>query len=154
MLYLNKLKQVVEDLCSIPSESIRSCTEAEVTHLEQEMGLMFPAAYREFLLWCGKKLGRVVWDDRFYYPFQPEMKEEAIDALTFHQQNASFIQENVIVILSHEGYLYDFIRADEGDDPPVYRLIVGQEVELASPHFSDYLYNTAILYLKRHHNFR
>lgn len=58
-MYLNKLKKVVENLCSIPPESIQSYTEAEVTYLEQEMGLMFPAAYKEFLLWCGKKLGRV-----------------------------------------------------------------------------------------------
>ncbi|HEY9640453.1 MAG TPA: SMI1/KNR4 family protein [Coleofasciculaceae cyanobacterium] len=150
-MYLDRLKNLVKSLDGIESRDILACTEDEVNQLEQEMGLTFPKAYREFLLWCGKRLGKVVWDDRFYYPFQPEMKEEAIESLIFDQQDASFIDEHVIVIRTHEGCSYCFIRTDEEDDPPVYHFFSGRTVNLSYSHFSDYFYNEAIRYLKWYH---
>jgi hypothetical protein len=152
-MYLDRLKNLVESLDGIASRDILACTEDEVSQLEQEMGLAFPKAYREFLLWCGKRLGRVIWENRFYYPFQPSMKEEAIESLTFEQLDASFIDEHVIVIRTHEGYSYHFIRTAEGDDPPVYHFFIAEtiKVNLSYSHFSDYFYNKAIPYLKRHH---
>lgn len=151
-MYFDELKQLVANLDGIALKDISPCTKHEVNQLEQEMALKFPTAYQEFLLWCGKRLGRVIWDDRFYYPFQPDMKEEAIEMLTFYQFDTSIISDAVVVIRTHEGYSYHFIRTDEGDDPPVYHIMNDAVVHLTSDHFSTHFYEQAIKYLKWYHN--
>lgn len=150
-MYLDKLKNLVASLDGITSADILPCTQDEIDQLEQEMAVKFPAVYKEFLLWCGRKLGRVVWDDRFYYPFQPSMKEEAIEPFKLYQRGKSINLENVVVILTHEGSSYLFILTNEGDDPPVYLLENDGTVTLYFPHYSDYLYVEAIPYLKWYH---
>ncbi|MEM1544609.1 MAG: SMI1/KNR4 family protein [Candidatus Bathyarchaeia archaeon] len=37
---------------------LKPCTEEEMKALEEKLGRSLPAAYREFLLWTGKRVGR------------------------------------------------------------------------------------------------
>jgi hypothetical protein len=148
VMYFDKLSQLVESLDGIASADVSPCNENEVSQLEAEMMLFFPASYREFLLLCGKRLGKVIWDDRFYYPFQPSMKEEALGMLTHYGFDTSIIADMGIVIQTHEGYAYHFIRVDEGDDPPVHLVMNDGVVHLESERFSTYFYNQAIKYFR------
>lgn len=56
-MYLDVVKAFVKEVSFARPNQIVPCTEAELTLLEAELGVQFPAAFREYLLWCGHGLG-------------------------------------------------------------------------------------------------
>lgn len=121
-MYLDRAKQLVEELGYILPEHIRPCNEAQVQWFERMVGVRFPLAYREFLLWAGNGLGDVMVGSEFYFGqlVQYNYREYARDLLIENHLNHDAIDAHVIIIYSHQGYQFSYIRADEGENPPVY----------------------------------
>jgi hypothetical protein len=68
IMYLDKVQQIYRELelsqgIPVPPE--------KVDELEQELGLIFPAAYREFLLWVGEDSGDIFQFARPYQMYGP-----------------------------------------------------------------------------------
>lgn len=165
-MYLDRAKELVEELGYIRPECIFPCTEAEVEEFEIALGVKIPLAYREFLMWGGKGMGKIMQgsDDFYYYePMYSQLRKimqsdnkshdyqtdepyvgriMARELLLENKLDPSPIDNQVILIFSHQGYQFAYIRADEGENPPVYYYIEGQKSTTPikqHEHYSDYL---------------
>lgn len=100
-------------------EEIRGCSVQEVADLEASVGLVLPARYREFLLLAGKGAGEFYVGTDFFVPQILGLNDDAAELLA--ENNESFaLPDDAFVFLMHQGYQFNYFRAGEGDDPPVY----------------------------------
>lgn len=165
-MYLDRAKELLKQLGYIRPECIFPCTEGDIEEFEIALGVKIPLAYREFLMWGGKGMGTIMRgsDDFYYYePMYSQMRKimqnynkshdyqtdepylgriMARELLLENNLDPSPIDNQVIIVFSHQGYQFAYIRADEGENPPVYYYIEGQT--LTTPikkhqHYSDYL---------------
>ncbi len=120
---------------------ITPCTADDIMELEGRVGFSLPAAYKEFLTWMGRRSGGFMIGTDFGYTELLGANEAAIELLN-ESQSMETLPEDAIIILFHQGYTFDFIRATEGDDPPVYSYSETKNedrfVKLSS-HYSEYL---------------
>lgn len=140
-MYLNAVKARLEELRSVRLDKILSCTEEEVSILEQKIGRFLPAAYREFLLWMGRGTGGLFQGSECLYWDVIPLQKAAADLMQEDEFSGPF-PEDAFVLLMHQGYQFHFFRTSEGDDPPVYHYLEGQEessMKLVYSHFSDFL---------------
>ena len=91
------------------------CSADEVDAAEAALGLRLPAAYRAFLLRFGRRSGRLMQGSDV----------AAAGALVAARAEAEEIAErplptDAVVFLTHQGYQAQYLRAGEGDDPPVW----------------------------------
>lgn len=165
-MYLDRAKELLAELGYIRPECIFPCTEADVDEFEIAIGVKIPLAYREFLVWGGKGMGKIMQgsDDFYYYePVYSQMRKllqnydkshdyqtdepylgriMARELLLENNLDPSPIDNQVIIIFSHQGYQFAYIRADEGENPPVYYYVEGQVLNTPvkqHEHYSDYL---------------
>ena len=68
-MYLDRAKALFKQLKTAEPNEVQPCTDAEVIHLEQQIGQPLPAAYREFLLWMGHGAGRFFVGADYFYPY-------------------------------------------------------------------------------------
>jgi hypothetical protein len=139
---MSDIADIVETivLSGLASEAeLQGCTEAELTHLESTLGLGLPRAYREFLLRAGRGAGRLFRGTDVFYPTLLNLREWA-DELLEEDSGRFVIPADAVVIGMHQGYQFLYLRVGEGDDPPVYRYVEGQEdSEKIADAFSRYL---------------
>lgn len=101
-------------------DQIRGCSEEEIVRLESHLGLRLPAAYREFLAVMGKGAGDfyrgtdIFYSDLLFglYSVLQRMLEE--DQMPFR------LREDAVIFSSHQGYIFSYFHASEGDNPPVW----------------------------------
>ncbi len=145
-MYLNRAKELLTELNYIRPEHIYPCSEAEVQSYETQLGLKLPLAYKEFLLWGGHGIG-VGWNhimrgsefyfDAFYYD---DRRPYYRDLMKHDDLDYSVLDEQTIIIFSHHDYQCAYIRADEGENPPVYFYLEGEsEIVKESDSYSEYL---------------
>ncbi|HLY29493.1 MAG TPA: SMI1/KNR4 family protein [Ktedonobacterales bacterium] len=94
------------------------CSEEEVAALEQKLGVSLPAAYREFLLWMGHGAGQFLQGTDVFYEALP--LNDAARELLQEDEVTEPLPSDAIVFYMAQGYQFQFMRASEGDDPPVY----------------------------------
>src|SRR5258707_14053477 len=140
-MYLQRVKARLEELFIVRLDTIIACTEEEVHALEQEVGLLLPAAYREFLLWMGHGSGGLLGGSDFLYEDLILLQRDAAELMK-EDTYPEPLPEDACVFLMHQGYQFGFFRTSEGDDPPVYRYSEGAEqssITANAPHFSEFL---------------
>ncbi len=120
-MYLDKVKSRTLELGRVARGGFVPCTENEIESLEKKLGYSLPLAYKEFLLWGGKKAGRIFFGQNYSFRDILDNQECAIEQLeTFHFTVTEVLPEDSFVFLVHQGYIFLFFRISEGDDPPVY----------------------------------
>ena len=114
------------------------CSEQEIAQID-ELWEGPPAAYLEFLRQIGRGVyGRFVGTDVFFdrcllfKEFKSEMQASGIE-----------IPDDAVLVLSHQGYIAQYILKGHGDDPPVYEVVkgVGKTIKVAD-RFSQMILNT------------
>lgn len=99
--------------------------EDEVVAAEQRLGARFPAVFRAYLsqmgrssgdLFCGSDLAGIDGFERF--------RADAL-ALMAETDPALSLPQDAVVYLFHQGYSFDYLRADGGFDGPVLQYIEG-----------------------------
>lgn len=120
------------------------CTEDEVKALEEKLGRTLPEAYKEFLLWMGKGVGKgnlMAGEDFFVWNWEKEQEMLKLVRELFEEDEfPGELPEDAFVFLFHQGYSFLFFRLSEGDDPPVYLWIESEtSFQKISEHFSDWL---------------
>jgi hypothetical protein len=99
--------------------TIQGCTLEQIEEIETDIGIPLPSAYREFLAKMGQRAGRFfVGTDMFYSMLRG--LTAAGHELVAEDKSGIALPADAIVFSMHQGYQFLFIRADEGEDPPVY----------------------------------
>lgn len=119
-MYLDAIRRKFEASSGIARKDIIGCTEEEVHRLEEQLGIHVPAAYREWLRWMGHGAGGFLrGTDVFYDDDLPSLKEGALEL--FHENDLDgALPADALVFYLHQGYVAQFMRLSEGDDPPIY----------------------------------
>lgn len=99
--------------------TVRGCTAAEIEQIAADAGHPLPAAYRGFLATLGRGAGRFYVGTDIFYPSVLGLTDAARN-LVGEDEAGLRLPEDAIVFIMHQGYQFMFIRATEGDDPPVY----------------------------------
>lgn len=119
--YLGPLKELFAKNCPDEVDQLLPCSEAEVVELEERLGVHFPQAYYEFLLWMGHNSSSVLermlgyrvmfttksFERRFVAEKAPKVK----------------LPEDALAIAFDPSQMLWFIRPGEGDNPKVYVVI-------------------------------
>ncbi|MFN3652310.1 MAG: SMI1/KNR4 family protein [Armatimonadota bacterium] len=114
---------------------VAGCSAEEIARVEAVLGLRLPPAYRGFLAVMGKAAGPLYLGDTFLYPTEIDVRE---DAALLAERHGWTLPEDAVVFAMHGGWEFDFIRASEGDDPPVYHYVEGEPGPLrVCDHFTE-----------------
>lgn len=158
-MYLDSAKFLIQELNPKLARLFVGCTKAEIETLENSLPLPLPAAFREFLLWFGKSGGNIMRGSFYYYAaivgqgnYAP-LNEDAEELLNENGLNGKEILKNALVFMDHQGYMIEFIRLDEGPNPPVYFFQESSKptenvVRVWAKSFSDYIENLLSTYGK------
>lgn len=129
-MYLDKAKARFQDLEQLNRDiyANKPCSLEEVERLEKDLKLKLPEAYREFLLWCGNRCGFLI-SDRYSWDgvrdsHHREWFEETME--NYNLPMSLIPSDAIIFYAAHGGDSYAFIRASEGDNPPVHVFRGGQ----------------------------
>ncbi|MBG6151017.1 hypothetical protein IWQ47_002300 [Aquimarina sp. EL_43] len=161
-MYLQESKNFLKDYPKITSK-FRGCSEQEINKLASILDEEIPEAFKEFLRWFGKSGGKILRGTDYYYEYlsgevYEDLKEEeilsqnytfknvGIDLLNENNFNGKELLKDTILFMSHQGYSIEYIKTNEGDNPPVYIFVEqGEWLEkgptLWANSFSEYLLN-------------
>jgi hypothetical protein len=129
MPYLTELKALAERLDVIHPNKAQGCTEEEIESLEDALHIKLPAAYREFLAWCGKRAGDFLSGSQWQYDeddlilFQEDAKE-VLDDKNFSNN----LPANAYVFFMHLDYQFCLFLLEDGGNPPIHMFLEGKTV--------------------------
>jgi hypothetical protein len=137
-MYLDRvIARLVEQ--GVDLKEFKPCTEQEVQELEQQLERRLPAAYREFLLTMGHGAGEVFQSDDCFYEDLPKIQRLATILL---KPSDATLPDDAFVFL-YAGYQFLFFRTSEGDDPPAYYYMEGDDMssgfQQQYKHYTDFL---------------
>ncbi len=123
-------------------DEILGCSEEEIKELEAFFNTHLPSEYRNFLLTMGHSAGKFFVGTDIFYPSLFHLKLWAKDLLM--ENNVSFqLPDDAFVFSMHQGYTFLYFNLSEGEDPPVYMYLEGDEsLRQVAPTFSEYLAET------------
>jgi len=122
-----------------PRAELQGCSAQEIAGLEASVGFALPARYREFLAVAGCDAGKFYVGTCVYFPEIAELNASAAELLQENEEPFA-LPEDAFVFLMHQGYQFNFFRAGEGDDPPVYQYHEGRgPPKCILPSFSAFL---------------
>ncbi|MEM6731365.1 MAG: SMI1/KNR4 family protein [Myxococcota bacterium] len=90
---------------------------SEIGELEKALGRKLPRQYRAYLSQMGWEPGHAMRGSDIRFGCLAEINLELGE---FARESGLDIPSDAIAIMAHQGYEYWFVRASEGDDPPVY----------------------------------
>ncbi|TGE27717.1 SMI1/KNR4 family protein [Hymenobacter metallicola] len=97
------------------------CTAQTVRALEQQLGIRFPEAYGEYLIFAGEEAGHLFCEDCTAASLLPELQQEARDILARCGQAP--LPGSFLVFLTHQNYSMYALDLTTGDDPAVYLFV-------------------------------
>jgi hypothetical protein len=112
----------------------------EIETLQRLVGIVFPAAYKAFLLILGRDGGPDFEGSDCTIRHVPKLRDWAENFL--REQGSAFrLPQNAVVFIMHQGYSFRFFAADSGsEDPPVFAFDEGDAApRLQAESFSTWL---------------
>lgn len=112
-------------------EDIQGCSLDEIADLEKKYSISLPASYKSFLLYLGKKSGKLVDRNEYSIDYKSvlqmtEYEKRSIKEANEDPEEAEFeaaieLPENALLILGRsDGSQFYFILGEGGDDSSVY----------------------------------
>jgi hypothetical protein len=89
----------------------------------------------------GKGADGLMRGSEVLYQDLDELKEVA-EALLEDNEFSEKLPDDAFVFFMHQGYQFDFFCTSEGDDPPVYRFLEGEDTKsfpVIYPHFTGFV---------------
>lgn len=97
-----------------------ACAPDQVQALEKQLGISFPAPYREFLLWMGQSRAGMLLGSDWLPDDLPLLKDKAKNLLASNNFPQP-LPDDAFVFWMSQGYVFAFLRLSQGDNSPVYR---------------------------------
>ncbi len=144
-MHLDRIHRRLSELAEIGIETgeVTPASPESVAALEKALGFQIPAAVREFYLWSGEESG--VFDATGSLPVSHQLKKDyrkvAREILAEAGEDPAIIDGQALVIdVDYDGN-FSFVRADQGDDPPVYTHLEqpGSRMFCSCSRFTDHL---------------
>ena len=132
---IKRLKEssIVED------GNITGCAKDEISEIEQKAGVDLPTAYVMFLEEMGQSAGDFQRGDDLFYPDMIGL-QSAMQEIIAEKNSSVELTGSDFVFAGHHGYVYLLFDTQNGEDPPVYRYIEGNdELEQVFEGFSEWL---------------
>ena len=95
------------------------CKPESLKLLEQKLGLSLPAAYKEFLLWMGYGANEFIVGLDYGVGQVPYHREDALEIMEDYCQEP-LPDDAIVFAIGHQGVYFYFIRASEGENPPIH----------------------------------
>jgi hypothetical protein len=162
IMYLTEAREFIKMYPEVEKHFI-GCSENEIDYLEKKYNQPIPKAFKEFLLWFGKDGGHIMRGTDYYYSYLSDkafddwkeegiikkdytFKDHGISLLNRNNFDGEKILEDSILFMCHQGYAIEFIKTNEGEDPPVYIFVEQGDWKVTGPTiwantFSEYLVN-------------
>jgi len=140
-VYLDTVKQQLQQLGLVQPDELVGCTASEISKLQQELGISLPKAYQEFLLEMGHGAGQFLRGTDCFFKHLPYLREWAIDLLE-ENKFPQPLPNDAFVFFMHQGYQFSFFLVSEGDDPPIYSYCEGEnqiQFTKTKEKFSDFM---------------
>ncbi|QOV90480.1 SMI1/KNR4 family protein [Humisphaera borealis] len=113
------------------------CDEWSVRDLEQQLGVVFPAAYRAFLRIAGYECEALAGS---HYSIDDDLADlqRAGERIASHEKVE--LPQDAFVFLVHQGFACHFFLTEDGEDPAVFQCVEGMgPIERVASHFSEWL---------------
>jgi hypothetical protein len=128
-MYLTRAKQKFKQFCQEhPGYVLEPCSQAEIKKYEEMLDCKFPNAYKEFLEWMGKDTGGFMCYYFFRLSGLPRNKEDALELMHEDEYKEEFPEDAIVFAWGSDAFDFFFIRASEGDDPPIHHYWQGKGV--------------------------
>jgi hypothetical protein len=112
------IREQIASTEGLTENDFQGATEDEIRALERTLGVQrLPGQYRAFLQSMGWEPGQAAIGEDVRFGCIGEINLEMRE---FDAETKIGIPDDAIAILAHQGYEYHFIRAAEGEDPPVH----------------------------------
>jgi hypothetical protein len=136
-----RLTQLAQGGC-LEIDDVQPCTEQDLVVLEAKLGLRLPGVLRELYLWAGQDLGSVFGGmdvlslkQHLEHDYRPAARETLQEA----KEDPSVLDAQTFILQVDYDGQFAFVRADQGDDPPVYNHNEQEPLFCSSARVSDYL---------------
>lgn len=121
MKYLNNITKYLDkiqgEISSVPLYLIEK--------FERDNNIIFPLAYTEFLLNMGLKAGDIFSGSDYNFTHLQELQKEGKQI--YLRRMSVELPKEYFIILVHQGYSFYAFNLLEGNNPPVYLFVDGDE---------------------------
>ena len=129
------LAQMITDAGLAQSSDVHGFSEIQIKDLERTHNIVLPEAYKRFLRAMGNSSEEIFYSFSFVYPGIEKQRSWAYE---FAEQSEKQLSPSTFVFLIDDAMFLYFHTAN-GDDPPVYRFVEGQDPSIVSDSFSQWL---------------
>lgn len=144
-MYLDRIHRRLAELAElgcVDANDQSPCSEAEVTALELKLGFRLPGVVRELYLWGGKELG-AVFGHMDVLDLKQQMKSDyrhdARETIAEAGEEPALLEAPALVVEMDCDGQFSFVRADQGDDPPVHTHPDDEPTFCSCERLTDYL---------------
>lgn len=131
------------ELGCLQIDDVEPCTEEDLVALETKLGFHLPAVLRDFYCWGGNDLGSVFGagmdvlslKQHLGHDYRPVAREE----LQASSEDPSVLDAQAFILQMDYDGQFAFVRADQGDDPPVFNHNEQEPLFCSAARVSDYL---------------
>jgi Leucine rich repeat/SMI1 / KNR4 family (SUKH-1) len=144
-IYLARIHRRLAELAELgclETDDVVPCTEEDLLRLESKLGFRLPGVVRELYLWGGKDLGSVFggmdvvdFEQQMKHDYRPGARETLEEA---GEDPAVLDAQTLIIQIDCDGQ-FSFVRADQGEDPPVHTHSEQEPTFCSCERLSDYL---------------
>lgn len=138
---LERFVRLMEERDVAKSSDLVGVSEREISLMETRLKVVFPAAYRQYLLRFGRSAGFLSTWMAIYFDDLEEIRD-AFDALNSEYINAIVLPQNALLI-SNLDSVFDYIFCGDTADPEVFRIDMrgedGAYCEKYAESFSAYI---------------
>ena len=151
--YISEIIPLLEVFVQKYGGEVIPCKDEEIGKLESMLpnSCHFPAAFKEFLLYGGKKLGKLFDGEHspsYYYSLGRAENSRAIVASKIGCSSAKTAElpEDIFVVSSHISSYVAYFKLTEGENPPIYSWSDEEELEIEAIRkehntFTDFIKN-------------
>jgi hypothetical protein len=118
---------------------MHGCSDEQIKEIESKLKVSLPPIYKKFLSVMGQKSGDFLRGSDFWYPELLTLRQGAESLL--HDLSSSLkLPQSAFVFGMHQGYQFFYFDTSDGDDPPVYYYLEGdEEFSRKFDHYSEFL---------------
>lgn len=136
--------QLLNRKADAPHSEVIGCSVDEIMMIEARLGKTLPDMYVRYLAAMGRAPG-VMFLGEFATRFPGVIGAPMYAQEMFEHEPTGFqLPDDAIIVMMSQGLYFYFIRATEGDDPPVYHYRTGSgQFRMSHHHYSRFIFDCA-----------